>query len=76
MKATKIASRGPQINTQKCVENVGGNRFELVLIAATRAREIAKKHRASERTDQVCASVTALLEIQEGKIGREYLKKI
>jgi DNA-directed RNA polymerase omega subunit len=30
------------INVQKCVKQVGGNQFNLVLVAAARAREIAK----------------------------------
>ena len=55
---------------------VGGNRFDLVLVAATRARELARQHRHAENRTQLNAPVTALLEIQEGKIGREYLKKI
>ena len=74
MKA-KTLSRGPSIDTSKCVANVGG-RFDLVLIASARAREIARKHRFDEKTTQVNAPVSALLEIQEGKIGREYLKKV
>ena len=71
----KTLSRGPTIDTNKCVEKVGG-RFDLVLIASVRAREIARKHRNDEMSTQVNAPVSALLEIQEGKIGREYLKKV
>jgi DNA-directed RNA polymerase omega subunit len=69
------ASRGTTIDTEKCVVNVGG-RFDLVLIAAARSREIARQHKFDEKTTQVNAPVSALLEIQAGKIGREYLKKI
>ena len=70
-------SRGTQIDTHKCVEMVG-NKFDLVLIAAARSREIKRQHRENPfaRFDQVHTNVTALLEIQEGKIGREYLKKV
>jgi DNA-directed RNA polymerase omega subunit len=75
MPKTSISSRGPQLDTDQCVENAG-NRFDLVLIAAARAREIARQHRHSGSTESVYASVSALLEIQEGKIGREYLKKV
>ena len=69
-------SRGPEIDTQKCVEQAGGNRFDLVLIATVRARELSRRHKAAGHTTQVNAPVSALLEIQEGKIGREYLKRV
>jgi DNA-directed RNA polymerase omega subunit len=68
-------SRGPQIDTNKCVEMVE-NRYDLVLIAAARSREIARQHRHSEAKHHIYPSVTALLEIQNGLVGREYLKKI
>jgi DNA-directed RNA polymerase omega subunit len=68
-------SRGPGIDTEKCVTNVGG-RFDLVLIAAARAREIARKHRHDGDTSQVNACVSALLDIQNKMIGREYLDKV
>ena len=69
-------SRGTLINTEQCVENVGTNRFDLVLIAATRSREIKRQHRESENREYIFPNVTALLEIQEGKIGKDYLKKV
>jgi DNA-directed RNA polymerase omega subunit len=69
-------SRGPNIDTQKCVEQVGGNRFDLVLIATVRARELSRRHKAAGHITQVNAPVSALLEIQEGKIGRDYLKRV
>ena len=64
-------SRGTTIDTEKCVENIG-NRFDMVLVAAARAREIRRKNRASERREHVFAEVTSLLEIQQGKIGQGY----
>ena len=76
MNNVKKLSRGTEIDVQKCVKNVGGNRFELVLIAAERARELSKQHIRKEATHQVNAPVTALLEIQSGSVGREYLSKI
>jgi DNA-directed RNA polymerase omega subunit len=74
MKLTE--SRGPNIDTEKCVELAGGNRFDLVLIASVRARELARRHKAAELTTQVNAPVSALLDIQEGKIGPEYLRRV
>jgi DNA-directed RNA polymerase omega subunit len=72
----KTLSRGTDIDTEQCVENVGGNRFNLVLIAAVRAREIARRHRDAEKTTQVNAPVQALLDIQQGRVGVSYLKKV
>ncbi len=69
-------SRVPEIDTQRSVEQVGGNRFDLVLIATVRARELSRRHKAAGLTTQVNAPVSALLEIQEGKIGREYLRRV
>jgi DNA-directed RNA polymerase omega subunit len=72
----KILSRNLDVNTEQCVKNVGGNRYDLVLVAVTRAREISRQHKLSENPKQINAPITALLEIQEGKIGKEYLKKV
>lgn len=69
-------SRGPNVDTEKCVAQVGGSRFDLVLIASVRARELSRRHKVAELTTQVNAPVSALLDIQEGKIGKEYLKKV
>ena len=69
-------SRGPTLDTEKCVEQAGGNRFDLVLIASVRARELSRRHKAAELTTQVNAPVSALLDIQAGKIGTSYLKKV
>ena len=69
-------SRGPDIDTDKCLEASGTDRFSMVLIAAARAREIKRKNMHSVRREHIFPTVTALLEIQEGKIGKEYLKKI
>jgi len=71
---TKTLSRGTEIDTEKCVENMGNNRFNLVVAAAIRAREIGRRDR--EVTKYVNPVVTALKEVQEGKIGVEYLKKV
>ena len=72
----RLSSRGPQLDNDKCVENVGQNRFDLVLIAAARAREIKRKNSMSNDRTHIYPAMTALLEIQEGKIGSEYIKRI
>jgi len=73
----KVTSRGPSIDTDICVSNVGENRFNLVLIAAARSREIKRQHRDSDKREHIHANVTALLEIQAGEIkADEYLRKV
>jgi DNA-directed RNA polymerase subunit omega len=61
-------------SSEKAVEQVG-NRFDLVLIASVRARELKRGHLPLIISDNKPA-VTALNEIEQGKIGREYLKKV
>lgn len=63
-----------RISSEKAVNQVG-NRYDLILIAAHRAREIRKGHRPRIDTKQGPV-LTALSEIEEGKVGREYLKRI
>jgi DNA-directed RNA polymerase omega subunit len=69
-------SRGTEIDMEQCVANVGGNRFNLVLIATARAREISRNNRHSERKEHLHTPVTALLEVQAGKLGIEGLRKV
>jgi len=68
-------SRGPEIDTDMCVANIG-NRYDLVIVAAHRAKEIKRQHKESMKREHVHSNLTALLEIQAGKIGPEYLKRI
>ena len=70
-------SRGPGINTELCTEMAGGNRFNLVLVASERAREIRRQNKDSEKREHVHAIITALEEIQRGEIEpRKYLNKV
>lgn len=69
------SSRGTQINTEQCVSQVE-NRFDLVLIASARARELMRRHKTAGNTEHINAMVSSLLDIQSGKVGREYLKKV
>jgi DNA-directed RNA polymerase subunit omega len=62
------------LDVEKCVERVG-NRFDLVLIASARARELRRGYQKLVSTTN-SIPVTALREIEEGKVGREYLKRI
>ena len=63
-----------RITSQAAVEMVG-NRYDLVLIASMRARELARNHAPKVQTKNGIM-VTALREIEEGKVGREYLLKL
>ena len=73
---SQYISRGTFINTDLCVEKVGGNRFNLVIIASARAREIAENNRHSNRIEHLHTPVTALLEVQNGELGIEGIRKV
>jgi DNA-directed RNA polymerase subunit omega len=74
LKIIKVPFSPQNIDTDKCVEAVG-NRFDLVLIASVRVRELRRGH-AKQVMGTNSATITALKEIEAGKIGREYLKKV
>ena len=52
-----------------------GNKFDMVLIAAARAREL-KRGDAKRVNTNNGPIVSALQEIESGLVGREYLKKV
>jgi DNA-directed RNA polymerase subunit omega len=60
--------------SQAAVEMIG-NRYDLVLIASIRARELKRGYKPLIETNNK-PIVTALNEIEQGKIGIDYLKKI
>lgn len=67
-------SRGPQLDNEKCVENAGHNRFNLVVVASERLREL---RRQNQHSDKIFTAVDALLDVQEGKIDpNEYLGRV
>lgn len=70
-----------KVNIDLCLERFDGSRFNLIIAAAARAREIASARVIAERsgirqTFENKPNVTALMEIAEGKIGQEYLSKV
>jgi DNA-directed RNA polymerase omega subunit len=70
-------SRGTDIDMDKCVEISGGNRFDLVLIASAKSREIRRQNLGSDKREHVHSIVTALEEIQAGKVNSKvYLAKV
>ena len=59
----------------------GNNQFQLILAASIRSREIATKRTFQERngvkmTYENKSNVTALYEIANGTVGKEYLNKV
>jgi DNA-directed RNA polymerase subunit K/omega len=68
-------------NIDNCLTPFEGNRFRMILAASVRAREIANTRNIADkngnRTPYPNKSVVeALCEIDQGKIGSEYLNKI
>jgi DNA-directed RNA polymerase subunit omega len=61
--------------TSEAAVNAVGNRYDLVLIASTRTRELMSGHKSKVGNDNA-AIVTSLKEIEQGLIGREYLKRV
>jgi len=61
-------------DTDLCVAKIG-NRFDLVLVAAQRVREIRRGSTPKIVTTST-PIVAALEEIELGLVGREYLKKV
>jgi DNA-directed RNA polymerase subunit omega len=52
-----------------------GNRYDLVLIAARRVRELHRGDAPRITETRHGSVLTALLEIEQGKVGRDYLLK-
>lgn len=52
-----------------------GNKYDMILIAAARARELKRGHKSTlgERNRPI---VTAIREIEQGLVGKEYLRKL
>jgi DNA-directed RNA polymerase subunit K/omega len=74
---SRIASRGPQIDTELCVANSGDGRFAMIIAASARAREIRRHNKESNKFEHIHPIVTALLEIQDGTLNtQEYIKKV
>lgn len=69
------------VDIDLALENFGGNRFQLILGAAQRAREIANRRifaeRGGDRTKYNHRPIVqALIDVAEGRAGREYLDKL
>jgi DNA-directed RNA polymerase subunit omega len=62
-----------RITSEKAVEAVG-NRYDLVLIASRRARELSNGHAPHIITDDTTV-VKAIREVEQGHVGKDYLHK-
>jgi DNA-directed RNA polymerase subunit omega len=63
-----------RISSEKAVEQIG-NRYDLILVASQRVRELRNGHRPKLDIKHGPV-VTALTEIEEGLVGKDYLKRI
>jgi DNA-directed RNA polymerase subunit K/omega len=72
----KTISRVGQLDNDKIVELSGGNRFNLVIMAAARSREIRRQNKDSQKFEHLHSNVSALLDFQSGECGADYIKKI
>lgn len=71
----EIMSESRARYTSEEAVNQIGNRFDLVLIASTRVRELNRGH-ASKIVSSSGPIVTALMEIEQGLVGRDHLKRM
>jgi len=62
---------GARISSQGAVDSIG-NRYDLILVAARRTRELSRGDMPKMETKN-SHSVTALMEIEAGLVGRDYL---
>jgi DNA-directed RNA polymerase omega subunit len=61
--------------TSQLAAKAAGGLYDLILIASVRARELKSGH-APKIVTKDGSTVTALREIEEGHIGRDYLNKL
>ncbi len=69
----KLKDLNAGITSEAAVTAVG-NRYDLVLIAAQRVREL-NQGRAAKIFPRYGSLVTAQVEIEQGLVGRDYLKR-
>ena len=72
MRAPKDPAAG--LSNEAAVEAIG-NRYDLVLIAARRVRELHRGDAIRIDENRHGATVTALMEIEQRKVGLDYLLK-
>lgn len=63
-----------RISSEKAVTQIG-NRYDLILVASQRVRELRNGHRPKIDVNHGPV-LTSLTEIEEGLVGKDYLKRI
>jgi DNA-directed RNA polymerase subunit K/omega len=69
-------SRGPNLDLEKCVENMENNRYMLIVVASAKAREIAAKNKHSTRFEHLHPVITSLKEVEDGTLDITGIKSI
>ena len=69
-------SRGSTVDMERVIRQSGNGRFDMVIQATQRAREIKQQNKHSTREEHLHGPVTALLEIQSGKVDQDYALKV
>lgn len=77
----KVVNSVERYNIDNCLKPFGNNRYQMILASATRAREIANKRTFAEKHGDKTKyankpTVEALVEIDQGLFGVEYLDKL
>jgi len=62
------------LTSQSATEMIG-SRYEMILVACARIRELKKNH-AARIVSTDGAIVTAMMEIEQGHVGLDYLQKV
>ena len=70
------ASRGSQVDMEKVIRQSGHGRFDMVIQATQRAREIKQQNKHSTKEEHLHGPVTSLLEIESGKVDQDYALKV
>jgi len=73
---TKQVSRVGELDNDVIVQMSGGNRFNLVIMAAARSREIRRHNKESMKFEHLHSNISALLEFQNGELDAEYMKEV
>jgi len=61
------------LTSQRAAEAIG-SRYDMVLVACTRVRELRRNH-AAKIVANHSSTITALVEIEQGLVGIDYLQK-
>jgi DNA-directed RNA polymerase omega subunit len=79
--SVKAVNTVERYNIDNCLKPFNGNRFQMILAGAIRAREIANKRTIADKNGNRKPyankpTVEALCEIDQGQFGAEYLNKL